>query len=302
MPPSDSVFDQLRFFAKYHLARRVYDYPAPETELGVELLDYDSERYAKTLQRYAGRFQIDQLDEVAYRGQHRAIHRLRACGDASQRKTLLILCGVHGNEYAGLLVVPRLLERLTANPACFAHLDICIVTPVNPVGAQEGSRYNAEGYDINRDFKRFDTPEARAVRRAIEESEPDFILSLHEGPHDGCFMFANHDVDPALAGPVLEKLTAGGTRLATVDYLGRTLDTPGYAPATPGLKLAWWLWGTVLGMVSMTSYAHTLATPEITLETSWRDPGEVRLHTHLEFVLAIVDWLRGTGRDGDEAS
>lgn len=292
MASLEPTLSNLRVFAKYHLVRRNFDYPAPETALGIELLDYDSESYAKALQRYTGRFQIDCLDEVAYRGRAYPIHRLRASGDAEARKSLLVLCGIHGNEYAGLLAVPLLLERFSANPECFAHLDLSFVTPVNPVGAQERSRYNAEGYDVNRDFKRFDTPEARAVRRAIDEAEPDFILGLHEGPHDGSFMFANHEVDPALARPVLEKLEQSGTRLATVDYLGRTLDTPGYAPATPGLKIAWWLWAAALGMMSAGMYAHTRRTPEITLESSWREAGGARVRTHFEFVLAIVDWLR----------
>jgi hypothetical protein len=33
---------------------------------------------------------------------------------------------------------------------------------VNPIGAVEGSRFNGQGFDINRDFRRFDTEEAQA--------------------------------------------------------------------------------------------------------------------------------------------
>ena len=38
-----------------------------------------------------------------------------------------------------------------------------IVTPVNPIGAMEGSRFNGQGFDINRDFRRFDPRQARVV-------------------------------------------------------------------------------------------------------------------------------------------
>ena len=293
---SRSLLDELRLFAKYHLVRRNFDYPAPETELGIELLDYETDRYAEALRSRAGPFALDRLDAIEYRGRAHPIHRLRASGGGSPRRSLLVLCGVHGNEYAGLLAVPALLERLTGSPERFAHLDLCIVTPVNPVGAEERSRYSAEGYDVNRDFKRFETPEARAVRRAIEEAEPDFILSLHEGPHDGTFMFANHEVDPGLAGPVLDRLERAGTRLATTDYFGRTLGTPGYARATRPLRFLWWLWSRTLGMMSTGMYAHELGTPELTLESSWREAGDARIRTHVETVLAIVDWLApGTG-------
>jgi hypothetical protein len=291
MRSPESILNDVRLFAKFHLVRRNYDYPAPDEELGIELLDYDGDRYAETLQAHAGRFETDRLDEIAYRGRTHPIYRLRASGDAGTRKSLLLLCGVHGNEYAGLLAVPPLLEHFAENPDCVSHLDICIVTPVNPVGAEERSRYNAKGYDINRDFIRFDTPEARAARRAIHEAKPDFIVSLHEGPHDGSFMFANHDVDPRMAGPLLERLERAGCRLASVDYFGRTLETPGYARPTRPHKIAWWLWGKVLGMMSSGVYAHGLGIPEITLESSWREAGDGRIRTHVELVLAVIDWL-----------
>jgi hypothetical protein len=297
MASTGSTLSDLRLFVKYHLVRRRFDYPAPETELGIELLEYDTDRYAETLLGHADRFEIDCLGEVEYQGRAHPIHRIRVSGAGEVRRSLVVLCGVHGNEYAGLLAVPLLLEQFSESPECLAHLDLCIVAPVNPVGAQESSRYNAEGYDVNRDFKRFDTPEARAVRRAIEEAEPDFILSLHEGPHDGTFMFANHDVDPGLAAPVLERLERAGTRLATVDYFGRTLDRPGYARPTRPMKIAWWLWSRVLGMMSTGMYAHELGTPEITLESAWRDEGGARIRTHVELVLAIIEWLRPAGED-----
>ena len=55
-------------------------------------------------------------------------------------KTLLVLAGVHGNEHAGLLAVPRLLEKWTEDA-----VRLVVITPVNPVGAAELSRYNADG-------------------------------------------------------------------------------------------------------------------------------------------------------------
>jgi len=303
MATAASILSDLRLFAKYHLVRRNFDHPAPETELGIELLEYDTDAYAAALRDHAeavgtgaGRFEMDELDTVEYRGRAHPIHRIRARGRGERRTSLLVLCGVHGNEYAGLLAVPRLLAHFCEKPECLSHLDLCIVTPANPVGAQECSRYSAEGYDVNRDFKRFDTPEARAVRRAIEEAAPDFILSLHEGPHDGSFMFANQRVDPSFMSAVAERLAQTGTRLASVDYFGRKLDTPGCARPTRPLRLAWWLWSRTLGMMSTGMYAHELGIPEVTLESSWRDEGEARIRTHVECVLATIEWLGAVRR------
>jgi hypothetical protein len=63
------------------------------------------------------------------------------------------------------------------------------------------------------------------------------------------------------------------------------------------MKIAWWLWSRVLGMMSTGMYAHELGTPEITLESAWRDEGGVRIRTHVELVLAIIEWLRPAGED-----
>ena len=105
---------------------------------------------------------------------------------------------------------------------------------MNAIGAAELSRFNADGYDINRDFIQFRTEEARLVRRVFDEFRPDFVLSLHEGPQDAAFMFANRHVDGALARRLLAALEAGGTTLATKDYFGLPLRPPGLSASSPG--------------------------------------------------------------------
>ena len=105
-----------------------------------------------------------------------------------------------------------------------SDVQLVVIAPVNPVGAAELSRYNAQGYDINRDFVRFETQEARAVRRAFEQDRPDFLVALHEGPQDDTFMFTNRRVDPQLAGRLLDAMARGGTELGDKDYFGRTLN------------------------------------------------------------------------------
>src|SRR5690606_32698779 len=118
-----------------------------------------------------------------------------------------------GNEHAGILAVPEILAH-TVEPA----VRLVVLAPVNPVGAAEMSRYNGDGFDINRDFVRFETREARAVRRVVEEERPDFVISLHEGPQDRSFMFLNRHIDAALARRLARAIEAGGTALAEHDY------------------------------------------------------------------------------------
>ena len=282
MPSLRTLPRDLRLFAKYHLKRRVYDHPARETELGVVSLDFDLDAYVARLEGFADRFDVEPFGEVSYRGRAHPI--MRVASRAPAAKTVLVLAGVHGNEHAGLLAVPEILERHSASDA-----RLVVVTPVNPVGAAELSRYNGQGYDINRDFVRFDTLEARRVRAAIELDRPDFIVSLHEGPQDRTFMFANRHVEARLASRLLAAMEAGGTDLATSDYLGRTLTPPGLAPTGTAGWLLGWLWARSLSMMTTGMYADDRAIPELTLESSWRlDDPAARVRAHVDLVGALL--------------
>jgi hypothetical protein len=281
--------DDLRNFARYHLVRRVHDYPAPETQLGVELLAYDEADYAALLRRpRAIACKVEQVAEVGYRGRRHAIHEITA---GTGTKRLLVLAGVHGNEHAGVLAVPRLLDAL--EPAELRDVSLVILTPVNPVGAAHGSRYNAHGFDINRDFTRFETPEAQLVRDTFAASPPYLILSLHEGPQDATFLFANRLVPQAMAMRLLAAIEAGGTLLATRDYFGRTLEPAGYAPMSRSMYLLSVLWARTLGMMATSMWADGHGLPEITLESSWRHPdAETRMAPHVSLVRAALAELQ----------
>ena len=287
MPSLRTLPSDLRLFAKYHLVRRSVTYPARETELGVVPLDFDLDAYVARLRRPDPRFEVSTLETLSYEGREHPMLRLRSIDPNAKRK-LLVLAGVHGNEHAGLLAVPEILERFDPT----AGVRLTIVTPVNPVGAAELSRYNAEGYDINRDFERFLTPEARAVARVYEEERPDFVVSLHEGPQDASFFFANRYVNDGLARRLLAALERGGTRLASEDYLGLTLRPPGLSPMT---RAAWWLnrlWAKALGMKATIMFSDDRRIPEIVLESSWRVPDRrARIRPHVDLVVGLLEAL-----------
>lgn len=289
MPSLATLGRDLSLFAKYHLKRRVVDYPARETALGIVPLDLDLREYAARVRAYAGEtFAVRTVAELDYEGERHPMLEVRFAPEGATR-TLLILAGVHGNEHAGLLAVPPILDRLAAERP---PVRCVVVTPANPVGAAHLSRYNADGYDINRDFVRFYTPEARAIRDLLAQLSPNFVVSLHEGPQDASFFFANRLVDRALALELLARMEERGVALATRDYFGRTLSPPGYAPTgaiAAGLN---WLWARSLGMMASGAFAEERGVPEITLESSWRlpDPAE-RVRAHVELVLGLAGAL-----------
>ncbi|GAA4629698.1 hypothetical protein GCM10023196_052090 [Actinoallomurus vinaceus] len=65
---------------------------------------------------------------------------------ASPRKVLVVGC-VHGNEPAGIAVA----RALVAGPAP-AHADLWVIPVLNPDGVAAGTRGNAHGVDLNRNF------------------------------------------------------------------------------------------------------------------------------------------------------
>jgi len=284
---------KLQHFAKYHLKRRVFDYPAPETAMGIESFDYDREEFSKDLLSYADRFDIRELSAMHYQSKAYPMYRVRT-GTPDAKHRVLVLSAVHGNEYAGLYAVPKLLQDIVDNPDDYADAAVSIITPVNPVGAAHNSRYNGSGFDINRDFLRQETREARAVAEEVEAFAPQFVVSLHEGPQDaGAFIFTNRLVSTDAAHEVLRHMQQGGTDMAKKDYFGRTLKPRGYAPTGPigaGLNF---LWIKLLGMMTMAAYAEVNGLPEVTLETPWRSADrDGRINTHVQVIKGAVSSLR----------
>jgi hypothetical protein len=110
----------------------------------------------------------------------------------SERKFLVVGC-IHGNECAGAAVV----RRLEAAPVS-AHLDLWLVRTVNPDGAAAGTRQNARGVDLNRNFpsawaaggrafaaeyggtRPLSEPESRIVRSLVRALRPEVTIWFHQ--------------------------------------------------------------------------------------------------------------------------
>ena len=274
---------EVRAFVRLHLKQRAYDYPAPDDGLGVVPLGYEPDAFEHAVRAFGDRYDVVEEGRVAYRDTTRPILSVSS-RTTDPAKRLLIVSGVHGNEQAGIVCIPEILERFDRD----GPVALRVLTPVNAVGAAELSRFNADGYDINRDFIQFRTEEARIVRRTFDEFRPDFVLSLHEGPQDAAFLFTNPHVDGALARRLLAALEAGGTTLATKDYFGLTLRPPGLSASSPVQRGILRLWEATLKMQAVNAFAATRGVPEVTLESSWRSTDRTaRVRAHVDLALAL---------------
>ena len=118
---------------------------------------------------------------------------MRRVGDPDAAVNVLVVGSIHGNETAGHAVVRRL--RRLAPPA---GVQLWLVRAANPDGVARGTRQNARGVDLNRNFPRrwagggapFDTyypgprarsePETRALEGLVMDVRPDLTISYHQ--------------------------------------------------------------------------------------------------------------------------
>lgn len=100
----------------------------------------------------------------------------------ADRPVTLILTQQHGNEPAGTPAVLDLLKAV-ANGS-MGHVlsnQVLVALPMaNPDGAQQGSRANGHGQDLNRDHVALSEPETRAMHRVLNGWEVDVALDHHE--------------------------------------------------------------------------------------------------------------------------
>ncbi len=111
-------------------------------------------------------------------------------GDATAPERVVVIGCVHGDEPAGMRVARELVASARLPDAA-----IWVVPSLNPDGVAAGTRGNAHGVDLNRNFP-FDwqplggleysgthalsEPESRAAQRLILRVKPDLTIWFHQ--------------------------------------------------------------------------------------------------------------------------
>ncbi|MEO9323102.1 M14 family zinc carboxypeptidase [Nocardioides sp. C4-1] len=111
-----------------------------------------------------------------------------------RRDRVVLFSTMHGNERD----TRHALRALVDGPQV-SGIDLWVVPVYNPDGLQRGTRKNARGVDLNRNFpyrwadldgnyesgaRPASEPETRAAMRFLREVDPDYLLSFHQ-PLDG---------------------------------------------------------------------------------------------------------------------
>lgn len=113
-------------------------------------------------------------------------------GDPASENVVLVVGCIHGNECAGTRVIAALKKRAPRG------VKIWMIEALNPDGAAAGTRQNARGVDLNRNFprkwrrqgarwstyysgpRRASEKETRHAMAFIEEIRPDVTIWYHQ--------------------------------------------------------------------------------------------------------------------------
>jgi murein peptide amidase A len=96
-------------------------------------------------------------------------------GSPSAPHRLLVVGCIHGDECAGLAIVRRLVAA-----GAPAGAGIVVVSNLNPDGFAAGTRRNARGVDLNRDFYARTQPETRFAVSLIRRVRPEVTVWFHQ--------------------------------------------------------------------------------------------------------------------------
>jgi protein MpaA len=122
---------------------------------------------------------------AGYSREGRAIE-VRVLGEGE--RTVLMLATIHGNEAAGTPLLLRLEKHLAAHAHLLDGRRIVLLPVANPDGYARGTRRNAAGVDVNRNFQTKNSrdrtplsePESRAIATLLERYRPAAVVSIHQ--------------------------------------------------------------------------------------------------------------------------
>lgn len=272
----------LRLFKKYFLNQQPASGPVKQRDFDMYLEPVSLEGYKKELLSFGFRYKM--LESIRYKNKSYDIFQVDLPG-SKPKKRLLIFAGVHGNEFAAALSVVDLLKDIKQNAKHYAHLDIRIVTPLNPVGFVYQSRYNEAGRDINRDFKDFSTIGGRIQKEAVEDFKPDMLISLHEGPQDGFFVIAEGNTPKAWRKVILQALKSEHVSLARKIF-GFGVSIRGYWHKQRFVYVLQKL----LGIYTLGRFAYENGVILLTTESSWTNRSvEARKKPHVVVIRTVAN-------------
>jgi len=165
---------------------------------------------------------------------------IRAWSRGHGGRHILYLACIHGDEQSGRPLLECLIRHIDGHPELLDGKKVTVIPVANPDGFARGSRTNANGVDLNRNFptNNFKSssvygmvsasePETRALCGVIRRRRPDVIVTVHSPlecvDYDGPTLGLAHRMSRHCGLPV-KKLGAKSGSLGS--YAGLELNIP----------------------------------------------------------------------------
>lgn len=169
------------------------------------------------------------------------------------RPVVLVMANIHAGEVEGKEAVQHLTRRLTTGDLQpLLKASALLIVPIYNADGNEkvsvqnrteqngpvagvGTRENAKGLDLNRDFMKLDSAEARALVTLINQWNPHVIVDLHttNGSYHGYHLTyaptLNPDADPKILAYAREKLLPAVQRAVRERHRFRIFDYGNFA-------------------------------------------------------------------------
>jgi len=141
-----------------------------------------------------------------------ALHRSPEVRSQKSEVRIYISAGIHGDEPAGPLAALRLLQENNWPP----DAEIFFLPCLNPVGFTLNKRENADGIDLNRDYRKPQAAETRAHIAWLERQPKfDLYLCLHEDWESHGFYL--YEQNPDNKSSLAEKMIDAVKKVCPID-------------------------------------------------------------------------------------
>ena len=203
------------------------------------------------------------------------------------RPRIYLSAGIHGDEPAGPLTLVSLMERGVFDQ----RADWFLCPLLNPIGFVHRTRENADGVDLNRDYRALKSAEIQAHARWLKV-QPNFDLALcvHEDwEAKGYYLYElNPMAKLSLARPVMDAVAAVCPIETATVIDGREISEPGIIrPISDPLLRELWPESIYL-RAHHTRLSYTLESPSAF-------PIVERVAAHSRAIEAAIDELLRTG-------
>jgi len=154
------------------------------------MVEYNSFKEHKLQGRYITNTHIKPLND-----QHENIIEIQKVGLSVQKKTIssyvfgtgekriLVWSQMHGNESTTTKALFDFFNRLHIDDELTKQLlsvcTFCIIPILNPDGAANYTRLNANNIDLNRDAQELSQPESKVLKSVYDSFAPDYCFNLH---------------------------------------------------------------------------------------------------------------------------